>query len=229
MSNRQLLRQGIFTVPEAARLLEASPAKVRGWVAGYPHTKAPPILENELGFADNRLAMSFTNLMEVRFINTFSRFGVKVVAIRDMLEEAKRLLDHPHPFATNAIFRTDGKKIFAASAERTDDKALYDLKAKNWAMHDVIAQSLIEGVEFDPSGNAAGWRPRRHVAPNVVIRPAWSFGKPVLKDVQIPTRTIFDSFCAEGETEESVAYWFQISSDEVREAVRFETLLKQAA
>lgn len=228
MNDRFALRRGIYTVPEAARLLEVSPRKVRGWIAGYPKTKSDPILDNELGVVDNRLAMSFTNLMEVRFINAFSRFGVKVAAIRVMLEEAKELLKHPHPFATKAIFRTDGHKIFVTGAEQTGDKALYDLKSKNWAMHEVIAQSLLEGVEFDADGDAVAYHPREQT-PGVIVRPAWSFGKPVLKGAKIPTRTIFESFCAEEETEESVAHWFGISRDEVREAVKFETLLKQAA
>lgn len=222
----KLIEQGIYTIPEAARLVEAPMAKVRGWIAGY---KAPPILSNEIQVVERRIAMSFTNLMEVRFIHTFSNLGVKVGSIRAMLEEAKQVLKHPHPFATNTVFKTDGKNIFASIAKQTDDKALYDLKRKNWAFHEIIAQSLMKGVEFDPHGDAVAFWPRKHEAPNVVVRPSWSFGKPVLEDVGIPTRTLYEAFQAEDETEESVARWFQIPRNLVHEAVRFETLLVSQA
>lgn len=229
MYENRLFEGGIYSVPEVARLVGTSPTRVRGWIGGYPKTKALPLLQNELGYADDKFAMSFVNLMEVRFIDQFSRAGVKVGAIRTMLDEAKKLLEHPHPFATDAIFKTDGKKIFTEVARICGDKALYDLKAKNWAMHDVISQSLLEGVKFDPHGNAVSWRPRDRDTPNVIILPSASFGQPILAEEGIPTRAIFDALWADGETEESVAYWFDISVERVKESVKFETLIRQAA
>jgi uncharacterized protein (DUF433 family) len=229
MLDTTLLQTGIYTVPDVARLVDAPPQRVRGWVAGYPRTKAGPLLDNDLGWAGDQFAMSFTNLMEVRFIAKFSAFGVRVQAIRAMLAEAKELLRHPHPFATAAIFKTDGRKIFAEVADATGDSVLYDLKAKNWAMHGIVAQSLMKDVEYDPGGDPLAWRPRKDETPKVVIRPEVAFGRPTLEGTGIPTRVLFDAFFAEGETEESVARWYGVKRHEVRQAVKFETLLKRAA
>ncbi|MCB1835799.1 MAG: hypothetical protein KDH19_20485, partial [Geminicoccaceae bacterium] len=143
MSDRISLSEGIYTIPEAARLVRTPQPKVRGWIAGYPNTKARPLLENQIGYADGKLAIGFQNLLEVRFVKLFSSFGVSVKALRAMLDEAKKVLNHPHPFSTDAVFKTDGRKIFLETAKTTDDKALYDLQAKNWTMHDVIKQSLL--------------------------------------------------------------------------------------
>ncbi|WP_417518722.1 hypothetical protein [Minwuia sp.] len=229
MPNVNLLEKGIYSVPDAARLTGVSQNRVRGWISGYPGTSVSALLDNEIGRFHEKLALSFVNLMEIRFIDVFSSYGVKVAAIRAMLEEAKLFLGHPHPFATNAIFRTDGRKIFASCAEATGDEKLYDLKAKNFAMKEIIDQSLTRGVEFDEEGNAKAWHPLSHDAPNVVIRPNWSFGQPHMNESGVPTRAIYDAYRVEDETTESVAFWFEIDPLQVHEAVRFETLLRAAA
>jgi len=222
-----LLESGIFTVSEGARLLEIPSQKVRGWIAGYPRTEAAPILENELGWADGRLAFSFTNLMEIRFLAFFSNQGVSVRSIRTMAEEAKKVLRHPHPFATNTVFKTDGKKIYAATVEQTGDEKLYNLYNRNYELRPIVLQSLIDGVVYDPKGAARAWYPRPKIAPNVVIQPKHSFGKPVLKDSGIPTETL--AAAARHDPPNVVAQWYEVPEARVREAIKFEQELKRAA
>ncbi|HSC17365.1 MAG TPA: hypothetical protein VLC74_00475 [Rhizomicrobium sp.] len=226
--NAPLIDRGLYTVSDAARLLRISPQRVRGWIAGYPRTKAPPILKNDIGWLDGSLAFSFANLMEIRFIEHFAALKVRVATIREMAREAERFLKHPHPFATSTVFQTDGRKIFAETAKATGDKTLYDLRDKNWAMLDIIEQSLHREVTYDPSGDAALWLPRPEI-PSVAVYPRRSFGQPVLKDEGIPTRTIFEAFEAEGNDADSVSKWFSIPSARVQEAVQFEIQLAMAA
>lgn len=72
------------------------------------------LIENQLARADDETAISVTNLMELRFVALFAAAGVNIRTIRTIMDEAKRTLEHPHPFATRIIFRTDGKKVVAA-------------------------------------------------------------------------------------------------------------------
>lgn len=226
--NAPLIDKGLYTVGDAARLLQVSPRRVRGWISGYPNTKAEPILRNDVGWLDGSLAFSFANLMEIRFIGHFTALKVRTETIREMAREAERFLRHPHPFATKTMFQTDGKKIFAETAQATGDKKLYDLKAKNWAMLDVIEQSLHREVSYDPSGDAAAWIPRAAI-PSVIIHPRRAFGQPILKEEGVPTRALFEAFQAEGDDTDAVAKWFQITPARVREAVEFEINLAMAA
>jgi uncharacterized protein (DUF433 family) len=226
--NAPLLDKGLYTVGDAARLLRVSPRRVRGWIAGYPKTKADPILRNDVGWLDDSLAFSFANLMEIRFIEHFTALKVRTATIREMAREAERILRHPHPFATKTVFQTDGRKIFAETAQATGDKRLYDLRAKNWAMLTVIEQSLHREVGYNPAGDAAQWLPRPEL-PSIVIHPMVAFGQPVLKEEQIPTRAIYEAFQAEGDDADSVAKWFQINPQRVRDAVEFELNLAMAA
>lgn len=226
MDGGTLLTSGLYTVSDAVRLLRAyqvNSQKIRGWVAGYPRTHAEPIIDNEVGFVEGRLAMGFTGLMEVRFIAYFTGQGVKTASIRHMAAEAKRMLKHEHPFATNAIFATDGKKIFAKSAEETGDPKMYDLKDKNWAFYEIIARSLLRGVEFDPSGTARTWYPNKDIVPNIILDPRVAFGQPVIDESGVPTEALFDAFKAEGETYETVSHWYDVPVEHVQQAVQFET------
>jgi len=83
MSDLRLIESGIFTIPLVAELLGVSANMVRIWVDGHSG-KQDPIIENELGRADGKLAISFKNLMELQFVAFFVRAGVKLPVIRSI-------------------------------------------------------------------------------------------------------------------------------------------------
>lgn len=221
-----LLSAGIYTIPQAARLLSVHPERLRFWVCGRHTLQSGPIIERDINAIDYHVALSFVNLIEVRFINAFAKLGVKVRSIRHMAEEARRILNHKHPFATRMIFRTDRQKIYIETAEKTGDRKLYDLKGKNWGIYDVLVDALTKDVIYGPSGLAEGWYPRKELAPDVVLHPKVAFGQPVLEESGVPTETLYDAYVAEGEDYESVARWFDISKRQVMQAVNFQVRLK---
>src|SRR4030095_127429 len=133
MAQPNLLETGIYAVSEAAYLIGATQRKVRGWVAGYPNSNREPIIRNELGWVEGRLAFSFTNLMELRFIAFFERAGVHFWHIRSIMEQVRKEMRHPHPFATNFVFRTDGRKIVEEIAAKNGVTHLFRLKSRNYA------------------------------------------------------------------------------------------------
>lgn len=228
--NMNLLSTGIFTVPEAATLIGVSERRIRGWVYGYGGTARPPLIHNELeqfGRVNNRIAFGFANLMEMKFIKFFEDVGLKRSYIRSIFDEVRGRLHRPHAFATRDVFRTDGKKIIEDIVSDAG-MLLYDLKSKNYEMRVVIMDTLMEDVVYDAQGIARAWYPRQHIAPNVIIHPSFAFGRPVLTDSGIPTRTIADAVKAQ-KNRRVVADWYEISEKQVREAVRFEDALRNAA
>ncbi|MDB5822027.1 MAG: hypothetical protein JWR21_731 [Herminiimonas sp.] len=226
--NAPLISTGIYTIQDASRLLEVSSARLRGWVGGYRGMATAPLIKSDITTFDNKTVISFANLVEARFIATFARYGVNVRSIRFMVEEAKRVVAHPHPFSTDMIFKTDGKKIFMQAADKTGDPKLYDLKKKNFAIHDVLAAEFKKGVIYRPGGDAEAWYPRKQSEPNVILNPKMAFGQPVIEKYGVPTKALFDAFNAEDGSYESVAYWFDIAEADVKEAVRFEVSLPSA-
>jgi uncharacterized protein (DUF433 family) len=228
MATPDLLEAGIYTVQEAAFLLGVSQQRVRGWISGYARRSAGPIIENELGWSDDRVAVSFRNLMELRFIAVFEQEGVKFQRIRRVMEEVREITTHPHPFATNIVFKTDGRKIVGELINKATGKQIYDLESRNFEIADVVYRSLHNDVEYDFNGEARFWIPRRHIAPNVIVHPRFAFGKPIMKTSGIPTRALAQAVHSEGNAE-IVADAFDRPVREVREAVRFERELRKAA
>src|SRR5438876_7282782 len=72
-----LLNRGLYTVPESARLTRVSVGKVRRWLKGYDfksgerlrHSDA--VWQGELAPLNNKLALSFRDLLELRFVDAF--------------------------------------------------------------------------------------------------------------------------------------------------------------
>jgi uncharacterized protein (DUF433 family)/DNA-binding transcriptional MerR regulator len=222
-----LLKSGIYTIPEVAELVGAPAQSVRIWVEGHKNKQAP-LIKNQLGRVGERVAVSFTNLMELRFIARFRAAGVSLKHIRTIMGDVEAQVSHPHPFATKLVFRTDGRKILLETAVNNKIKKLVDMKTKNFEMIDVVLNSLKEDVIFDVHGEATSWRPRPKQAPNVIVHPSYAFGKPVLRDSRVPTETIAQAVKVEGSAD-AVSDLYEVPVRQVREAVRFEELLRQAA
>jgi uncharacterized protein (DUF433 family) len=227
MATPDLLEAGIYTIPEAAELVEAPQPALRVWVEGHTG-KQDPVIDNQLGRVGGKTAVSFANLMELRFVARFFAEGVGLREIRAILQEAKQTLRHPHPFATRIIFKTDGRKIVAEIARKNGLDLIYDLKSRNFEMPAVVMKSFKENVIFDPQGEAIAWTPRPTIAPNVIVHPRFSFGSPVLKQSHIPTATLAKAVKVEGSAR-FVAEVFEIPERHVREAVKFEQQLRKAA
>jgi uncharacterized protein (DUF433 family) len=226
ISEPDLLMTGIYTIPQVAELVSAPQSMVRVWVEGHTG-KQMAVIDNQLGRVGGKVAVSFTNLMELRFVATFANAGVGLREIRKIMGEVKETLEHPHPFATSTVFKTDGKKIVAEIAQRNGVR-LYDLRTKNYEMLAVVVKSLKNHVTYDPAGDAISWRPRPRIAPNVILHPHFSFGRPVLKASRIPTATLAQAVKVEGSSA-FVADIFDIPERQVKEAVRFEKELRLAA
>lgn len=224
--NTALLSTGVFYLPEAAQLLGIAPARLRTWVCGSQGAKGKPLIRSELPRIDRRIALSFVNLIEAKFIDTFASKGVSVLSMRYMAEEAERFLGEPHPFATDWIFKTDGKKIFVEAAERANDPCLYDLRGHNFAMHAVLSSEFKQDVQFAASGMAKTWFPRKSQAPNVRVSPRVAFGRPTMVNSGVPTEALYSCYLADGKDASSVSRWFDVSEADVNEAVRFEQSLK---
>jgi uncharacterized protein (DUF433 family) len=228
MTSPDLLETGIYTVAETAFLLGVSQRRVRGWISGYAGRQTGPMIQNELGWSDDRVAISFRNLMELRFIAVFENEGVKFGRIRRVMEEVRAVTTHPHPFATDIVFKTDGRKIVGEIINKTTGRVIYDLESHNFEIADVVYKSLHHDVHYDFHGEATFWIPRRRIAPNVIVHPRFAFGKPIIKSSGIPTRAIAQAVASEG-SDRLVADAFDRPLREVREALRFEEALRKAA
>lgn len=228
MEWEQMLGKGIYTVPEAARLTGVSAGRIHRWIKGQgPETKTPrpaPVLSQEIPDVEGTKALSFRDLMEVRFIDAFLKHGVTWPALRSAAAVAAEILESTHPFSTKK-FKTDGRTIFVEIAEKSGDPSLLDLVRRQYNIHAVVDPKLYEGLVFGVEGRAERWHP---LWPDkkVVVDPEISFGQPSISRGGIPTYVLAGAVGAEGSLAR-VAQLYGVPTASVRAAVEYED--RQAA
>ena len=230
---------GIYTLPEAARLINVPARKIHRWLYGYSYLKksgegktqafSNPLWLPQLSKADYEAeVIGFNDLLEVRFVAAFVEHGVSLLVVRRCLETARELFGVDYPM-TSGSFKTDGKTIFADAMEKSiKEGALLDLKSRQLAFKDIISPSLYAGIEYDGK-RASKWYPqgrRQHV----VLDPSRQFGSPIVDETGIATEVLFASYLAEGQTPQAVtqtARVYEVPVNLVGAAIRFEQGLRR--
>ena len=222
-----LLQTGIYTVPEASRLTGVTPWRIRRWVRGYEFKvkhgrhRSPAVWNTQLDAIDHAIALGFLDLLEVRCVDAFITAGVGWKPLRQVHEQARKLVGHAHPFCTNQ-FATDGQTIFMEERGKHDEVMLWDLRDLQ-RVFDRIIRPFLKNVEFDGGRVPHRWWPQGK-AHLVALDPRRSFGQPIVFRDGVPTSVLARSVVANGSVEE-VARWFEIHPASVQEAVAFEQTL----
>lgn len=220
-----LLGVGIYSFPDAARLIGAKARELRRWLKGYAVTqhgqrhRYEPLWTPQLAGAGID-GVGFRDLIELRFVRTFVQAGVPLVLIRRAIDEIRERLGTTYPF-TSTAFKTDGKRIFMEILDANGDTSLVDVVKRQNVMTKVIGPSLREGIELNVDDEATRWFPV-HGSQAVVLDPARRFGQPILTEHGIPTATLAAATRAEGGDVARVARIYEIPPTAVRQAVRYE-------
>lgn len=230
MAQPTLLDTGVYSLGQAARLIQVETRAVRRWMCGYRrkhgdgHRQSEPLWQTQLNGADlDEPVIGFRDLMELRLVRAFTEAGVSLHVIKATIEEARDTLHTDYPL-TSRRFLTDGRKIYeSAVSEATGDETLVDVRSRQIVFTNVIKPSLYAGIDYD--GNIARmWRPSD--SKGIALDPSRQFGTPIVAEVGVPTDTLYEAFLAEGKNSKAVARQYEISAKHVAAAVRFEERLR---
>lgn len=216
------LGAGIYTASQAGRLTNVASARVTRWMRGYEYAgrdgrrrEVPPILQWDATAPDGTLQLTFRDLIEIRFVDAFLKFGVSWKELRLAAGHAAQLLQTTHPFST-VKFKTDGRRIFTRLQDAAGDAHLVQLRDNQLVFASVVEPALI-GVEFDRE-SAVRWRPLGE-RKRVVIDPARSFGQPIGEKSGIRAEVLAGQVAAT--SIRAAASWFGVDPAEVKDAVEF--------
>lgn len=176
-----------------------------------------PVWKHEIPILDERLALSFRDLVEVQFVEAFLKHGVRWRALRKAAEIAAEIIRSSHPFSTKR-FKTDGQTIFVEMATESHEPSLLDLIRRQYTIYQIVEPFLFESLEFGSAGEAQRWHPL-WPNPRVVVDPRLSFGQPTVEG--IPTYIV----AAAAEAEDSplrTAAIYDIELASVEAAIEFE-------
>lgn len=214
--------RGVYSVPEAARLTGVSRTRITRWIRGYVHgaegarRRSPRVWTSDLPPIGAALALSFKDLMEVRFLAAFRDAGVSWKTLRETHRAASAQLHSDHPFST-ARFRTDGREIFLDLTASSRERGVVEIRTRQ-AYFDEIVRPMFQGLEI-ADGELRRWWPLG-TQRSVVLDPERSFGAPIVRE-GVATRIIASASAANSAAE--IARWYEISRASVRDALEFET------
>jgi uncharacterized protein (DUF433 family) len=226
--------KGIYTIPDVAQILKWPKSAVRRWVSGYWKIengqripRLSPIIDEGVWSVGESIALNFFALIE---INTFmvlkNKFKISLQKIRRAHLDLGRRLKTPFPFAYHDIL-CDGRKILVElEKEKVSNSALMFLgESGQLALKDII-EPFCRRIDFDEKTQLAErlWPLGKNR--NVVVDPHHCFGRPTIKDTNIPTQVIA-SLARAGEKQEDISQIYEIKLQSVRDAIEFE--LRDAA
>ncbi len=218
-----LLGKGIYTVPDASRLSRVSARRIRYWLKGLSSEQVSEstdrrLWQGELGPIDDKLALGFLDLQEVRFIDAFLKTGVSWHLLRAAHGIAREQYGIEHPFCTRH-FVTDGSQIIEAIPLEPGDVAYEEVVQGQRVFRQVI-QPFLRELEFAENDRLVRWWPLG-MNRAVVLDPHRQFGQPITARSGIAT-DVLQSAVKAGQTIEEIADWYELDVPSVRDAIDFE-------
>lgn len=221
-----MLGKGIYTVPDASRLSRVSSRRIRYWLKGLPSEEVAEstsrrLWQGELDPIDDKLALGFLDLQEVRFIDAFLKTGVSWHLLRSVHGLARARYGIEHPFCTRP-FVTDGNEIFEEIAKKPEGFD-YEEVVRGQRVFPQVTQPFLRELEFSTDDQLVRWWP---LGTNraVVLDPRRQFGQPITACSGVATE-ILQAAAKVGQTVEEIADWYELDPNSVRDAIEFELAL----
>lgn len=224
MARKDDLRdQPAYTLAEAARYLKVAPATLRSWVIGrpYPTGRGPAHFKPLIRPASNPPPMlSFWNLIEAHVLRSLrTDHGVKMDALRRAIHYAQQSLKVDRLLLSPELRTDAGKLLLARYGE------LIELSASGQVAMRRMFNEHLARVEWDnwqfPVKLYPATAETLSAARPIAIDAQVAFGRPVIAKRGITTGTITDRIDA-GETVDDLAADYDLSVDEIEEAVLYE-------
>ena len=228
-----LLGIGLYTPADVATLLRIPTTTIHRWIDGYSYPLAqrarrrkPALFIPALPRAHGRLTLTFLDLVQLRVVRAFREAGVSLQRIRLGAETASDLFGTSHPLA-HLRLKTEGRSLWRDMVSVRGRETI-DLSAGGQlSFPELVTDSLHEITYRADQGLAERWY-AAGPGGGVVLDPEVAFGAPVVVDVNVPTRAIWEQARSEPSVDR-LANWFRIDARQVQDALRYEESLQRAA
>lgn len=210
------LHQGIYSVSDAATMLDLPTNKVRDWFRELVREGYEGLSDDQRVDAANR-RISFHGLIELYVIGKLRDDGVPIRPILNARADLKNKTGKQYPFATNNVkdrLRTDGRRIYfyfegEENPVTLDGSGQFNLN---------LIQMFFDTIEFD-NGVAQRMFPARGNR-KVVIDPKQGNGKPVIVNKEVLVNLIASIYDGP-ESLPMLSEEYNLSEEEVRGALNY--------
>lgn len=222
--DRPRLGEGVYTLPDAAHILNLPQPKVRRWVNGYWQILSADrqhhrMLDLRMWGSSRDRAFNFYTLVEVYCVMAFREMGVSFLKIRQARDELSARFDTPYPFASHELL-CDGRRIMVALKD-TGFRSVLTLGAGGETAFRKIIEPFCQKLDFSKKTQLAErfWPMGRDSS--VVVDPRHGFGRPTLDGTNISTQVICD-LIRSGEDDETVCALYELTEKQLHDARQFE-------
>ena len=225
MNDYSFIGKGIYSISEVSKYTGIDSRKIRRWTNGYKTNLSrayESIYIHDYDSINEKTSLSFLDLVEIRFIDAFHKHGVSWKAIRIASEKAKEIIGKDHPFSTRKFY-TDKRNILTRIAISEKQNELLDLVHSQFELDEILQPCLFEGIDFADVDIASRWYPIGRDNP-IIIDPSYNFGRPVINDVFVDTKLLFDMYKSK-KTIEEISMWYEIDCNLIQSAINYETQL----
>lgn len=222
---QNLLGIGLYTPTEAGRLIDVSPLRLVRWLRGHDKDGEwyEPLWRSEVDIGDDRVYLSFRDLMEARIAALFIiKYRLSAQKVRRAIQLAREIVGD-HPLSTTWL-KTDGRTVFLRMATEGDgEPRVLDLFKSQHAFSAIIEQSLRD-VEFD-GAHPRLWWPRGRKQ-GIVVDPERAFGRPIEEETSVPAEILAKAAKSEGSLKAAAQTW-QVPVRAIRRAVEFQQQMER--
>jgi uncharacterized protein (DUF433 family) len=224
MSTVTTLERPVYGVGQAAVLLGLRHDKVRGWLNGYERNGVsyPPVIREEPTAADT---VTWGEFVELGYLREYRRARVTLQHIRPVIGRLREEFGVTYPLADARPFIYDRQLVLRIQEETELDRSLaIVIRSGQEIILAPEVESYLQKVEFTDDV-VTRLRPAGKTSP-VVIDPEFSFGRPSIRGVA--TERIAELYRS-GDTTEFLADVYQLSVEDIRAAIAYETQLAATA
>ncbi|HEY7202313.1 MAG TPA: DUF433 domain-containing protein [Candidatus Dormibacteraeota bacterium] len=218
-----VLDQSLYSIGEAARLLEIVPSRLRRWLDGarVRGTSYPPVIRpRPTGSGE----VTWGEFAEAGLLREYRGRGVSLQHLRPFIERMRGLYGVAHPLAhfKPLVDRPTGQLMVELrrlqdAVGLSDDLSLVRVVSGQLVWAEPM-RAFLDKVEFDPAGIGRRMYPLGRAEP-VVIDPEVAFGIPQIRGVR--TEIIGEAIAA-GEPPSRIVAGYRVTAEEVMAALRWE-------
>ena len=222
-----MLDRRVYVMSDVDLYLGLPSGTARRWIEGYSRggRAYPPVIREDRSGEET---VAWGEFVETRLLAGYRARGVSLQRLRPAVQLLRRELATPYPLATAQPFLdVAGRELVMRVQDLTGiDRPLWLVVVRNGQL--VLAdpaQQFADRAEFTGQDRVVSGLRTEADTPDVRIDPLRQTGQPVVRSV--PTAVLAEGFRA-GEAVDTLADLYDLSVDQVLQAIRYEMRAAQA-
>ena len=225
VTNLSVLEREMYSEAEAARYLRIPQSTLNYWLEGGERRGRTYLPVIRLEPRGRRAPVTWAEFIEAGLLRSYRRGGIPMAELRAFIDRLRRHYEVPYPLADRRPYIAGRHLVLEAQEEAS-------LDPKFWLVapvHDQLlllpaSEAFLQRVTWD-GDLAAGWRPHDDEASPVRIDPDLRHGRPAVGGI---STTVIWEHDEAGEDHEDIASDFDLTVEQVRWALAFETSIRAA-